>query len=153
MPCCSVYTYTCVYYTHVYECTYECIYIYCYYCEKGKLERTKRSDLSHNNLLDEAKSRSQGNFEFLISNIGLILTIKNRTRAHWVLDKARIKAISWILYIPDDGEISRGPRDISKAEGNLEVIGDVQPLHPYLGHSAILSSLIHPWGCIRKLGN
>ena len=26
-------------------------------CEKGK----KKSDLSHNNLLDEAKSRSQGN--------------------------------------------------------------------------------------------
>jgi len=31
-----------------------------FYAEKGKLERTQRSDLSHNNLLDEAKSRSQG---------------------------------------------------------------------------------------------
>ena len=34
----------------------------------------------------------------------------------------------WIgLYIPDNQEITRGPRDISRAEGNLEVGGDVQP--------------------------
>ena len=30
--------------------------------EKGKVERAKKSDLDHNNLLDEAKSRSQGKF-------------------------------------------------------------------------------------------
>ena len=36
------------------------------------------------------------------------------------------------LYIPDDQEISRGPRDvpraISRAEGNLKDGGDVQPI-------------------------
>jgi len=31
-----------------------------FYAEKGKLDSKKKSDLSHNNLLDEAKSRSQG---------------------------------------------------------------------------------------------
>jgi len=31
-----------------------------FYAEKGKVERAKKSDLDHNNLLDEAKSRSQG---------------------------------------------------------------------------------------------
>ena len=32
------------------------------------------------------------------------------------------------LYIPDDRENSRGPRDISRAEGNLEVGEDVLPI-------------------------
>ena len=48
------------------------------------------------------------------------------------------------LYIPDDQEISRGPRDISRAEGNLEVGGDVQPnssrLEAVYSHSLIINS-------------
>ena len=51
------------------------------------------------------------------------------------------------LYIPDDREISQGPRDvprdISRAEGNLEVGGDVQPntsrLEAVYGHSLIIN--------------
>ena len=62
------------------------------------------------------------------------------------------------LYIPDHQEISRGqrdvPRDISGAEGNLKVGGDVQPntsrLEAVYGHSLIINSYqgmyqeIHP---------
>ena len=49
------------------------------------------------------------------------------------------------LYIPDDQEISRGPRDVPRAkpEGNLEVGGDVQPnisrLEAVYGHSLIIN--------------
>ena len=52
----------------------------------------------------------------------------------------------WIgLYIPDHQEMSRGrsPRDISRAEGNLEVGGDVQPkssrLEAVYGHSLVIN--------------
>ena len=57
------------------------------------------------------------------------------------------------LYIPDDQEISRGPRfseaqgrssrDILRAEGNLEVGGDVKPnscrLEAVYGYSLIIN--------------
>ena len=47
------------------------------------------------------------------------------------------------LYIPDDQEISRGPRDVPRAEGNLEVGGDVQPnssrFEAVYGHSLIIN--------------
>ena len=51
------------------------------------------------------------------------------------------------LYIPDDQEISRGPRDISRAEGNLEVGGGVQPNSSRFEavYGYILSSLIPPF--------
>ena len=48
------------------------------------------------------------------------------------------------MYIPDDQEISQGPRDISRAEGNLEVRGDVQlnssRFKAVYGHSLIINS-------------
>ena len=44
----------------------------------------------------------------------------------------------------------KSPRDISTLQ-DLEVGGDVQPIHPNSRQcTAILSSLIHPWGCINK---
>ena len=59
------------------------------------------------------------------------------------------------LYIPDDREISQGPRDvprdISRAEGNLEVGGDVQPntfwVKPVYGHSLIFSDILVGYSC------
>ena len=47
---------------------------------------------------------------------------------------------------PEAREMSRGrsPRDISRAEGNLEVGGDVQPNASRLECTAMLSSLIPP---------
>ena len=49
------------------------------------------------------------------------------------------------LYIPDDQEISRGPREISRSEGMCN------PIYPDSRQcAAILSSLIHTKGFIRK---
>ena len=62
------------------------------------------------------------------------------------------------FFIPVDQKISRGPRDISRGEGNLEVRGDVKPntsrLEALYGHSLIInpslgmSQEIHPYDAI-----
>ena len=54
-------------------------------CEKGK----KKSDLSHNNLLDEAKSRSQGNQ--MNGNAMQNIDIECRTK-----QEVKAKAIVWM---------------------------------------------------------
>ena len=51
------------------------------------------------------------------------------------------------LYIPNEQEISRGrsPRDISRAEGNLKVGGDVQPNTSRLEAVYVHSLIINPY--------